>query len=179
MPRYHYGYAPDPPSFCISLPPSISSMPQARVGPPIRTLVQGIVLFLCSSSSFSFHPPFRILFLEVEHLKHRPEVKCTLMQLSLHCPGSQCCLPGCCSPSRPCCGLCVPKCDTAKTPKALPSLLPTTPPPPPRYVPGLGPRRITLPQSPPGSSASSFILGPGSIRRCYRHCGFHLNVLLP
>lgn len=37
-------------------------------------------------------PPFHALLMEVEPLKHRPEVKRTLMGLPLHCPRFQCCL---------------------------------------------------------------------------------------
>lgn len=89
----HVSYASSPlwlclrPPFCISPPPSISLMPQAGVGPPIRTLVQGIPLSFCFVLFFLL-----VLFPSPVPGKDCPEIKCPLMQLLLHCPRSQCCL---------------------------------------------------------------------------------------
>lgn len=98
LPHVSYASSPlrlclRPPSFCISPTPSISLIPQAGVGPPVETLVQGIVLSFCFVLFFPpFPSSFQALFTEVAYLKDCPEGKCTLMQLLLPCPRSQCCL---------------------------------------------------------------------------------------
>lgn len=89
MPHHHCGYVPEP-HFISHHPCSISSTSQAGMGSRIRTLVQETSFFFFFP--WETCPPFHALLMEVEPLKHRPEVKRTLMGLPLHCPRFQCCL---------------------------------------------------------------------------------------